>query len=610
MASSDDWAKDLLGRHSKKKPIDLEKLDRYTVDATRWDRQDFDKLLKQQPSVAGARQKLADNIAGEAGYDEAADVINMLNKVTPKLLDPTEIRPSRLVNRAVNGQVSELPQLAKLRRFTRGDLIASAMAFEQMEPTIETLYDRLQDEMKKQQEYLDALKQAQEAKEEEESAEDILQKWLDENEPEEEPEPEPDEDGEPEPGENGEQSEDGQPEESEEGEPEDGDGSDQGEEGSGESDEEDEEDSEGEGSGDGEGEGEPSEREQLEQNVQQARANAQQAEQGAQQAMHSLQDAMGAKAADIEYEMGEALDKANDYLETIHTLSSSWGSEPGELMRLPAKRRLELARMLDDPKFIAMARLIGPMVREAFAALKKKVVAVPAEIIDVTRGDDLMHLIPSEYARFDQELTEMLFLRDFTQKNLVQYEMKGEEKLARGGIIYCHDGSSSMAGEREIWAKAVGLALLHVARKEERSFYGIQFGSQSEIRIDDFRDTKKITPEQVIAFAEYFFAGGTYFMSPLREALKILRREYEEFGAVQADIVFATDGQSYISPEFMKEFKDEQERLQFQVWGIAIGAGGVNEVQAEPLSELCDGKVATIKTLLNAKDITEVFQGL
>lgn len=567
---SDNPVERFLQKHSKKNPLRLERLSRYSIDNDRWDRREFDQLLAQQPEVSIARQRLADNIAGDLGYDEAADLIWMLNKVNPTLLPETGVRPSRWLNRKVNEIARELPQMKNLRRYTTGDAVASALAFEKIEPEIEPLYDRLQDAQKKQDEYEEALKQAMKAKEEEETAEEMLQKWLDEQEEEKD--------------------------EQEEGE------------GEGEGDEEGEEEGEGEPQeGKGEGDGE---QERLEGAVQTARGKADQAQARASAALSALEGALNGSGADIRETLGNALDKANDYLETMNNMASSWGADPGDLMRLPAEKRLELAKRLNTPKFVQMARLVGPMVRDAFAEQKRKVIYTPEEIVDLTLGDDIPRLIPPELARFDMEETELLFFKDLVERSLVQYEMKGFENIARGGIIYCHDGSLSMSGDREIWAKAVGLALLHVARKEKRSFYGIQFGSESEIRIDDFRDTSRITPDQVIDFAEFFFNGGTHFMAPLKVALDILQKENAEFGAIQADIVFATDGQSYISDEFMTHFKTVQARLGFKVWGIAIGTGGRDEVQAEPLSTLCDEKVATIKTLLNSKDIRSIFRGL
>ncbi len=61
------------------------------------------------------------------------------------------------------------------------------------------------------------------------------------------------------------------------------------------------------------------------------------------------------------------------------------------------------------------------------------------------------------------EILELDWMRRFSEQNLLQYDLRGTEPTQRGGILIAEDGSGSMAGEREIWAKAIGLALLKIA---------------------------------------------------------------------------------------------------------------------------------------------------
>lgn len=562
----------------RKRPVDLEQLSRQVVDNDRWDRREFDKIIKSQKEVLVARQKLAETIAGELGYDMGPDFFWMLWKARPDLFPDPQIRPTRLLNKRVAEEAAQLQSYLATRRWTIGDPIASALGFEKMEPELEPLYDKLQDQIKQQEEYQAAEQEAQQARADAQTAEEILAQWLEENQP--------------------------PPEEGEEGE---GEGEEEGEPGGGTP-------VPGQGTPvPGQGQGTPIPGgltpDQLQQAVQEAQQNANSAEAQAAALKAELEAALDGMSGEIREQLEHAFQEANDYLETINNMAAAWGTEAGSLMRLPAAKRIELARRLDNPKFKRMSQLIGPFSREALAEQKRKVVVIPEEIVDLTLGDDIPRVIATELARFDMEETEMLFLKDLAEKQLVQYEMKGFEKIARGGIIYCHDGSGSMSGEREIWAKAIGLALLHVAKKQRRSFYGIQFGSAREIRIDDFRDTKKITPEKVIDFAEYFFNGGTDFMAPLKHALTILEREHAEFGAVQADIVFATDGCAPIADQFMKDLKEKQRKLDFKVWGIQIGAGGRDETATEPMRTLCEGSgIATINSLLNAHDVREIFR--
>ena len=49
------------------------------------------------------------------------------------------------------------------------------------------------------------------------------------------------------------------------------------------------------------------------------------------------------------------------------------------------------------------------------------------------------------------------FYRRFLDQELIQYSLRGVEEKGKGPMIVCLDGSSSMAGDKEIWSKAVTL---------------------------------------------------------------------------------------------------------------------------------------------------------
>lgn len=537
-------------RHLSK---DLERLSKYAVKHDRYDMQEFNEILLAEPGLSNARQKLAETIAGDLGIDVSGDMFWLLWKTMPRLLTDDGIRPSRLVNKRVESEAVQLASYERLRGWTASDPIASALGFEKMEPELAVLYDRLQQQMDKQQEYEDALREALERRADAQTAEGMYDEWLEARTVEEE-------------------------------EGDEGDG--------GQSDED-----------DGQGEA-------MQQAVQGAQAAADAAEGVADIAMGELQASLNGAGKGIRESLQKAFGDASEYLEMLDNMSQAWGSDPGQLMRLPAKKRLELAKRMDTDEFRLMAKLIGPFMSFAFAENLKKVTEIPEEIVDITLGDDLRHVVADEFGSLMLEETEILFYARLAEQGLLQYDLIGHDKIARGGIIYCHDGSSSMQGQREIWAKAIGLALLNLAVKQKRSFYGIQFGTASEIRIDDFHDWKNVQPEKVIDFAEFFFNGGTNFERPLAEAMKILEKEHAEFGAVRHDIVFATDGHAAVSPKFMEDLKVLQKRLDVTIWGVNVAAGKKNETRLEPLNEICDGRVATVHSLLHAKDMKSVFRGL
>jgi len=528
----DDFMKDWM-KKSKPNP---DKLSRHTIKNDKWDREDVSRLLEEMPDFDAYREKLADSKAGDLAYDVWQDLYLSLWKVDPDAVPDREIRPTHLVNKVVTEEAQKLPDHQELRNWTMGDDIGTALACNTIEPDVETLYDRLEEEVKMAQELQQMMQGLAGQEQEQRDLDELMKDWTDDPA--------------------------------------------------------------------NEGKDEPTDWSEQQKNLQDA---IDKAKEGCDKLSEELKDALNGKRPGIASDLKGAMQKANDEQETMNSMAESWGLEPGQLHRLPANERIDLAKRLNNPKFKRIAELFGPMKRLAFTEQRRKVNYAPEEIYDIELGDNLSRILPQELAKLGNPEQEMMFFKDFYERHVPQYKMRGYEKVAKGGIIYCHDGSGSMGGDREMWAKAVGLCLLHIAKKQKRPFVAIQFGSPHQIRIDDFRDTEGITPEQVIDFAEFFFGGGTDFQTPLIAAVDILKAEAEKNGgATKSDIVFATDGMCGITDQWFDQFKADQKKLNFRCWGINIGGNTTDE----PMAKICDGLVASISSITNGENMREIFGGI
>lgn len=257
------------------------------------------------------------------------------------------------------------------------------------------------------------------------------------------------------------------------------------------------------------------------------------------QGQQELSDQMAQQASNIKSSMQKAMGDAADAAKDAEETAQAWGLDPGSLQKMPYEKRIELARKLNNERFRRIAKLFGPMQRMAFAEQQRKTTYTPEEVYDIEKGNDLNRVLPAEMIQIRHPLLRFDFYRRYFEGDLLQYKMKGTEKLAKGGIIFCEDGSGSMSGDREIWAKAVGLTLLQIAKAQKRPFYGIHFGGPRTIKCFDFRDPKNATVEQVIEFAETFFGGG-----PLRVDQRVVTPEgWVEIGNLRlGDTVFGPDG--------------------------------------------------------------------
>lgn len=124
------------------------------------------------------------------------------------------------------------------------------------------------------------------------------------------------------------------------------------------------------------------------------------------------------------------------------------------------------------------------------------------------------------------------------------------------------------------------MTLLEIAESEGRRFALIHFSDFSTIKTDLFFP-KQTTVEDRLRAAETFLDGGTDFCAPLNETLRLM----EEKGFENADIVFITDGECVLSPEFISRLQEEQVRRRFTITGILLDQG--NEGMDFSLKAFC-----------------------
>lgn len=267
------------------------------------------------------------------------------------------------------------------------------------------------------------------------------------------------------------------------------------------------------------------------------------------------------QAAQDTAEQGDALD--------------GWGLGPGAYQGVSPEERLALAeRVRQSRKLQQLAEMVGRFRNLAVAAQAERTERVPGQIEGVELGNDLSRVLPAELAILHHPVLRLDFYRRLIESQLMQYRMTGRRKQALGPLVVCYDESGSMAGSKELWAKAVVLALLFVAKRQKRSFAAIAFGSAHEIRIKQIPRPDRATMNDILEIAESFFGGGTDFHRPLIEAQRIIGSggNFE-----QADIVFITDGIADVTEEFLKGFAAFKKRSSTRVFAVLIDVGQSTE---------------------------------
>jgi len=300
----------------------------------------------------------------------------------------------------------------------------------------------------------------------------------------------------------------------------------------------------------------------------------------------------------------EAIKVAQE-LEDATEETAAWGDTIGTGQRTPPGQKLELGRRLaGNEKLKKLARMVGRMKFNALALRKKVFERSSEELLEVEQGDALHRLLPHELLTLHHPVLRKDFYRRLLDQELIQYSLRGVEEKGKGPMIVCLDGSSSMSGDKEIWSKAVALTLLEIARKQRRLFRSICFSSaDTPLQTLDMnpRDRYEIETKAVMDLAEYFPGGGTDFQKPLDAALDCLRQSRFKKG----DIVFITDGECQVDPQWAEDFREEKERLGFSLFSILIDTG---PAALGTLKEFSD-RISTIKQLTGeeAKDIFVKF---
>lgn len=299
---------------------------------------------------------------------------------------------------------------------------------------------------------------------------------------------------------------------------------------------------------------------------------ASEAEADLQDATQGLEDILESPA--LRPALRRGMEEATEDLEAFEQFCLSWGTEAGELQRLPAEEKLALMhQILGSPKLRRLAEMVGRLKRLALSKRTTRVTTVPEEVVDVTQGSNLARTLPSELALLEDPDREILFYERFLGGKLLEYELRGREFQAKGPIVCCVDNSGSMEGEREIWSKAVALALAEIARQDRRSFYVVHFGGPSD-PLETFgiepTDRGKVRLQKVLDIATYFLGGGTDFHQPLSEAANIIGRKSTHAAYRKADIVCITDGGARLTEDFQATFLKRKAQWEFRLFSVII----------------------------------------
>lgn len=293
-----------------------------------------------------------------------------------------------------------------------------------------------------------------------------------------------------------------------------------------------------------------------------------------------------------------ALAEVEAIKDTMDMQSIGWGTDdinnPIESEGITEKLK-NAKKLLNTKNFKKIMEMVGRL-KLMVEQKRKSSLKHPAMIKGVKTGNDLMNLLPVEYGRFAHKITRRLFLKDYTEKALLEYDKESNSNAKKGPIVMLVDNSASMAGNKEIWSKAVAVAYLMQARVDSRDFYAIHFDTQSRKTYSFPKgkfDSKKLED-----FVKFFSNGNTNWMNPLNDAVRIIESQTE---FKKADIIMITDDECQVSDNWVKDFNQKKEDYQFTAYSVMIGTN--NKKAMESFMD----KIVSIPNLSNDQEIVEIF---
>lgn len=226
---------------------------------------------------------------------------------------------------------------------------------------------------------------------------------------------------------------------------------------------------------------------------------------------------------------------------------------------VPSQDEIEFRNWLmrqteNNPKVRNVLELFGTFLAHANALVRENYVPSVANVSDIKRGGDLGKVLPDEFLALGAEEMELLFYYGLATQNLLQYDCRQKENVAKGDLVFVLDISGSMSEPISRHSKfskldmALGftLAMLKVLEKQGRHCKLFAYN----VMCMEVFDTRRISPETVFKTVLNINAdGGTRIQSALNQV----------FSKTTEDVIIVTDGiDETLSPARIIEQKQDR----------------------------------------------------
>ncbi len=302
--------------------------------------------------------------------------------------------------------------------------------------------------------------------------------------------------------------------------------------------------------------------------------------------------ALGVDPDTLRWAIRRSLKKGLEEAQEAKRAIDTFGREEERIKRIPITEQFRLADLLGkNPTIREIIKMLGRMRLEALSIKRSRIThsALLRRGMETIGIEGLERVLPDELANLAiGKEGEDLFLKRLLEEDLLAYSYKNPVEETHGPTLIAVDGSGSMAGPKEIWAKALAIAAILQAKKEKRKSQGIIFGASEkeifEIDIDRLED-----------LATASFHMGTNFGPPLRWAQDKFNEQ------PRADVFFITDGICNIEETERADFIRAKTRSGANCYSVLIGSE-----TTETVKQFSD-KVFSLTTAPTPRDAGQIL---
>jgi uncharacterized protein with von Willebrand factor type A (vWA) domain len=222
--------------------------------------------------------------------------------------------------------------------------------------------------------------------------------------------------------------------------------------------------------------------------------------------------------------------------------------------------------------------LAGRFERLAVKKARSNVKPCVGDVHGITLGGlpDLARILPSELVHLRRKPLRLALFARLLQNQALVYAMAGKEPLAKGPIVVLLDESASMRDDgKDLWSKAVALALLSTATRQKRAWHLVAFngGIVREVAIPE----SHATLEHIEQALDHRCRGGTNFDKPVSRAIGTIQTSPT---MKKADVVIITDGEATLSDDTVSAARALTESEGVSYFAVGVGSEAASSLQA------------------------------